>query len=253
MLNLIANTVSKLSLIAASTGTAEASPDHIARQAELETAFAAAPAPVKAKRATRTAAKPKASVSATSASVAANLSGDTVVAANAGNDVTINLPGPTNADVPPVSEAATVDPTITGIMRRAARDERTVAAYRYPAGLASSRDDAYLAHYLAVSLTDGTDPSKPTFNNEMLARLDLGDNATRNRFYNGSNKSGDAGALQRAVKLGNVAARTDATTGRVSYTLTERGISQARLLLSRLAPDFHAATAGGTKLLSKAA
>ena len=128
----------------------------------------------------------------------------------------------TDTAVATVAVASTDNVAERRATAREQRDNNTVAAMRYPLGNVSSRDESYTVFFFTIA--DG--------NAFTLADV-LAKHPKSNPYYSGSNKSTDAGAIERQIKAGYLT-RVTADTGRVTYSFTERGISIARNVLAKL-------------------
>lgn len=137
--------------------------------------------------------------------------------------------------VPPVApvavDSATVakpDPVAVAADRRVARDAASIARHATHYGATSIRDDAYLALYARAA---GPDRNAFTLRDVFDAGTDVG-GKRHNPFYVGSSKATDVGAVNRAIKAGNVVATNVECT---AFEFTERGAKLARAALAKLA------------------
>lgn len=135
------------------------------------------------------------------------------------------LAADTSTTVAPV--AAVVASTRIGgfTLGNIARTAGRVVAGATHFGAESDRDNAYLRLFL-----DGANDAErmPNGDGRSVTLAALASYGT-NPFYGGSAKPHDAGAINRAIKAGHATRSDDGRT----VTLTERGLQQARLLLTK--------------------
>lgn len=105
------------------------------------------------------------------------------------------------------------------------RTAQTVVAQRTNfSGVTSDRDTAYLASFERVRRDTAETPDGETITLASLAKL------AKNPYYTGSAKPHDAGAINRAVKAGNVEHSADGA----SIKLTKRGAELASAAYNKL-------------------
>lgn len=141
-------------------------------------------------------------------------------------------PAPVTGEQPAATVAAPVAPTRIGgfTLGNIARTAGVVVAQRTHYGTTSSRDEAYLALFATTAADAEKCPDGTTITLAALASHGT------NKFYTGSAKPHDAGAINRAIKAGNATKSDDGK----SISLTDKGAELARNVLKKLAQPTEA-------------